>query len=122
MAIESERKLVIVASHELDDLPKSVAGFRASLTTLIANATDLYNSLDNLSLPEKKSNVITTRDAVSSPVKSEPIATIDPSVLEEVQLNDLPNGIVQEIKPSYDNGIQVCFFNQFHMYVNLYYL
>jgi hypothetical protein len=41
------------ADVQLDDL--SIAEFRASLTTLLANATDLVNSLDSLSLPKKKS-------------------------------------------------------------------
>lgn len=118
LAIESEHnKLVIIASSDSDDLPKTVADFRSTLGSLIANATELFNSLDQLSFSDKRSSPVHTQrdNAFSSgkvsPIKHESVATIDPSVLEEVQLNDASNGTIQDLKPPVQgNGIQVCHF------------
>lgn len=48
-----------------------------------------------------------TRDAVSSPVKSEAVATIETSVLEEVYLNNESNGTAHESKQALDDEAQV---------------
>jgi len=109
LAIELEKALNIVVINDSEDLPTSLNEFRSSLTSLIADATRLYSSLDTLNLSEKKPTSVNTRDSVSSPIKTEPIATIDPSSLEEIQLNE-PNGTIHESKPpTYENngiGIQ----------------
>lgn len=104
LAAELEKTITLMVSNESVDGSKPLSDFRSSLTTLISNATEVFNSFDNLNFSEKKP--ANTRDSIASPIKNEAIATIDPSVLEEVYLNDAPNG-VHESKPVYDNGIQV---------------
>jgi hypothetical protein len=98
-----ERNLNIVASDDSDDVLKSLTDFRSALTTMILGATELFKSLDNLSLPEKRSTQVNTRDSISSPVKSEAVAISKSFVLDEID----DGRSVSELK-SFDNGAQVC--------------
>jgi hypothetical protein len=119
LAVELEQQLNLVVSIEFEDVPKSLVDFRNSLAKLISNAVDLNNSLDALHLIEKKPSLVNTRDIVSSPTKSEVIATIEPSVFEEFHLNEELNATISESKPVFNNGVQVCVGIFKHLYVLL---